>query len=148
MASASVEQRPLVPEVPVKRRLLNPNRSVPQFASPSPLRRPCPIQWRHGSLYSAKLCHVYHFITDKHNMSTNLSVIKNLRCSIGPSGVLVRGCDVKPNRPLIVILSTVALRRCRIGLIMPVLPASRAIWFNSNDVTAHYGILLALYALM
>jgi len=55
---------------------------------------------------------------------------------------------VKPNRPLIVILSTVALDAVGIGLIMPVLPGLLRDLVHSNDVTAHYGILLALYALM
>ncbi|SPX19314.1 tetracycline efflux protein [Escherichia coli] len=55
---------------------------------------------------------------------------------------------MKPNRPLIVILSTVALDAVGIGLIMPVLPGLLRDLVHSNDVTAHYGILLALYALM
>lgn len=55
---------------------------------------------------------------------------------------------MKPNRPLIVILSTVALDAVGIGLIMPVLPGLLRNLVHSNDVTAHYGILLALYALM
>ncbi|MBW6090977.1 hypothetical protein KZ770_26665 [Escherichia coli] len=37
---------------------------------------------------------------------------------------------MKPNRPLIVILSTVALDAVGIGLIMPVLPPPPAIWFT------------------
>ncbi len=49
---------------------------------------------------------------------------------------------------LIVILSTVALDAVGIGLIMPVLPGLLRNLVHSNDVTAHYGILLALYALM
>ncbi|MCW0135579.1 Tet(A)/Tet(B)/Tet(C) family tetracycline efflux MFS transporter [Escherichia coli] len=55
---------------------------------------------------------------------------------------------MKPNRPLIVILSTVALDAVGIGLIMPVLPGLLRDLVHSNDVTAHYGILLALYALV
>ncbi len=55
---------------------------------------------------------------------------------------------MKPNRPLIVILCTVALDAVGIGLIMPVLPGLLRDLVHSNDVTAHYGILLALYALM
>ena len=55
---------------------------------------------------------------------------------------------MKPNRPPIVILSTVALDAVGIGLIMPVLPGLLRDLVHSNDVTAHYGILLALYALM
>lgn len=51
---------------------------------------------------------------------------------------------MKPNRPLIVILSTVALDAVGIGLIMPVLPGLLRDLVHSNDVTAHYGILLAL----
>ena len=54
-------------------------------------------------------------------MSTNLSVIKNPRVQ-SDQRRLVRRPDVKPNRPLIVILSTVALDAVGIGLIMPVLP--------------------------
>ena len=53
---------------------------------------------------------------------------------------------MKPNRPLIVILSTVALDAVGIGLIMPVLPGLLRDLVHSNDVTAHYGILLSLYA--
>nr|AKN19377.1 tetA [Salmonella enterica subsp. enterica serovar Corvallis] len=86
-------------------------------------------------------------MTDKHNMSTNLSVIKNPRVQ-SDQRRLVRRPDVKPNRPLIVILSTVALDAVGIGLIMPVLPGLLRDLVHSNDVTAHYGILLALYALM
>ncbi|HDQ5084642.1 TPA: hypothetical protein P9404_005044, partial [Escherichia coli] len=48
---------------------------------------------------------------------------------------------MKPNRPLIVILSTVALDAVGIGLIMPVLPGLLRDLVHSNDVTAHYGIL-------
>nr|CAA85742.1 TetA [synthetic construct] len=55
---------------------------------------------------------------------------------------------MKPNIPLIVILSTVALDAVGIGLIMPVLPGLLRDLVHSNDVTAHYGILLALYALV
>ncbi|TRT53942.1 TetA family tetracycline resistance MFS efflux pump, partial [Salmonella enterica subsp. enterica serovar Panama] len=55
---------------------------------------------------------------------------------------------MKPNRPLIVILSTVALDAVGIGLIMPVLPGLLRDLVHSNDVSAHYGILLSLYALM
>ncbi|MRE57127.1 hypothetical protein GIJ17_25740, partial [Klebsiella quasipneumoniae] len=51
-------------------------------------------------------------------MSTNLSVIKNPRVQ-SDQRRLVRRPDVKPNRPLIVILSTVALDAVGIGLIMP-----------------------------
>ncbi len=80
-------------------------------------------------------------------MSTNLSVIKNPRVQ-SDQRRLVRRPDVKPNRPLIVILSTVALDAVGIGLIMPVLPGLLRDLVHSNDVTAHYGILLALYALM
>nr|QWP89371.1 hypothetical protein IHCLGBEB_00174 [Escherichia coli] len=61
-------------------------------------------------------------------MSTNLSVIKNPRVQ-SDQRRLVRRPDVKPNRPLIVILSTVA-RRC-VGLIMPVCRVPPcAIWFT------------------
>src|SRR5699024_584555 len=80
-------------------------------------------------------------------MSTNLSVIKNPRVQ-SDQRRLVRRPDVKPNRPQIVILSTVALDSVGIGLIMAVLPGLLRDLVHSNDVTAHYGILLALYALM
>ncbi len=72
-------------------------------------------------------------------MSTNLSVIKNPRVQ-SDQRRLVRRPDVKPNRPLIVILSTVALDAVGIGLIMPVLPGLLRDLVHSNDVTAHYGI--------
>ncbi len=58
-------------------------------------------------------------------MSTNLSVIKNPHVQ-SDQRRLVRRPDVKPNRPLIVILSTVALDAVGIGLIMPVLPGPPA----------------------
>lgn len=54
---------------------------------------------------------------------------------------------MNPNKALIVILSTVALDAIGIGLIMPVLPGLLRDLVHSNDVTTHYGILLALYAL-
>ncbi len=44
---------------------------------------------------------------------------------------------MKPNRPPIVILSTVALDAVGIGLIMPVLPGLLRDLVHSNDVTAH-----------
>ena len=69
-------------------------------------------------------------------MSTNLSVIKNPRVQ-SDQRRLVRRPDVKPNIPLIVILSTVALDAVGIGLIMPVLPGLLRDLVHSNDVTAH-----------
>lgn len=45
---------------------------------------------------------------------------------------------MKPNRPLIVILSTVALDAVGIGLIMPVLPGLLRDLVHSNDVTARH----------
>lgn len=56
--------------------------------------------------------------------------------------------ELKTNKALIVIMSTVALDAVGIGLIMPVLPGLLRDLLHSNDVTTHYGILLALYALM
>ncbi len=109
------------------------------------------VQWRHGSLYSAATCHAWTlFITDKHNMSTNLSVIKNLRKAFNRPAEAGPRPDVQnPTALRSWALSTVALDAVGIGLIiMPVLPGLPARLVHSNDVTAHYGILLALYALM
>ncbi|AZE79497.1 Tet(A)/Tet(B)/Tet(C) family tetracycline efflux MFS transporter [Pseudomonas synxantha] len=55
---------------------------------------------------------------------------------------------MKSNKALIVLLNTVALDAVGIGLIMPVLPGLLRDLTHSNDVTAHYGALLALYASM
>lgn len=56
--------------------------------------------------------------------------------------------SVKSRRALMVILGTVTLDAVGIGLIMPVLPGLLRDLVSSNNVAAHYGILLALYALM
>lgn len=55
---------------------------------------------------------------------------------------------MKSNKALIVIFSTVTLDAVGIGLILPVLPSLLREMAESNDVTVHYGILIALYALM
>jgi DHA1 family tetracycline resistance protein-like MFS transporter len=55
---------------------------------------------------------------------------------------------VKSNKALVVILSTVTLDAVGIGLILPVLPSLLRDLIHSNDITTHYGVLLALYALM
>ncbi|WP_146064022.1 MULTISPECIES: MFS transporter [Mycetohabitans] len=52
-------------------------------------------------------------------------------------------------KPLFVILATVMLDAAGIGLIMPILPALlRSLGGTQAGSSAHYGILLALYALM
>lgn len=55
---------------------------------------------------------------------------------------------MKTNQALIVILSTVALDAVGIGLIMPVLPGLLRDLVHSNEVTIHYGVLIAIYAVM
>lgn len=55
---------------------------------------------------------------------------------------------MRPNGPLIVILSIVALDAVDIGPIMPVLPNPLRDLVHLSDATAYYGILLALYTLV
>ncbi|UGX85089.1 Tet(A)/Tet(B)/Tet(C) family tetracycline efflux MFS transporter [Phyllobacterium meliloti] len=52
------------------------------------------------------------------------------------------------NKPLTVILTTVTLDAIGIGMIMPVLPRLLTTLAHSDNVARHYGVLLALYALM
>lgn len=52
------------------------------------------------------------------------------------------------DKPLIVILTTVTLDAVGVGMIMPVLPELLTGLTHADNVAAHYGILLALYALM
>eukprot|EP01132_Coremiostelium_polycephalum_P008683 gene8683-10681_t len=52
------------------------------------------------------------------------------------------------DKSLIVILTTVTLDAVGVGMIMPVLPELLTGLTHADNVAAHYGILLALYALM
>ena len=52
------------------------------------------------------------------------------------------------DRSLTVILTTVTLDAVGVGIIMPVLPELLMAITHADNVAAHYGILLALYALM
>ena len=55
---------------------------------------------------------------------------------------------MKSDKALFVILTTVALDAAGIGLIMPVLPGLLRTLAGADQVARHYGVLLALYALM
>ena len=55
---------------------------------------------------------------------------------------------MKSNNALIVILGTVTLDAVGIGLVMPVLPGLLRDIVHSDSIASHYGVLLALYALM
>jgi MFS transporter, DHA1 family, tetracycline resistance protein len=55
---------------------------------------------------------------------------------------------MQSNKALAIILSIVALDAAGVGLIMPVLPGLLRHMGQSNAVSVHYGILLALYAVM
>lgn len=55
---------------------------------------------------------------------------------------------MKSDKALFVILTTVALDAAGIGLIMPVLPGLLRTLAGADQVASHYGVLLALYALM
>ncbi|MFD4841620.1 Tet(A)/Tet(B)/Tet(C) family tetracycline efflux MFS transporter [Achromobacter sp. NPDC058515] len=55
---------------------------------------------------------------------------------------------MKSGKALVVVLSTVTLDAVGTGLVMPVLPALLRDLVHANDITGHYGVLLALYALM
>ncbi|MBQ9352814.1 MULTISPECIES: Tet(A)/Tet(B)/Tet(C) family tetracycline efflux MFS transporter [unclassified Phyllobacterium] len=52
------------------------------------------------------------------------------------------------DKSLIVILTTVTLDAVGVGMIMPVLPELLTGLTHADNVAAHYGVLLALYALM
>ena len=54
---------------------------------------------------------------------------------------------MKSDKALFVILTTVTLDAAGIGLIMPVLPGLLRAG-GADQVARHYGVLLALYALM
>lgn len=55
---------------------------------------------------------------------------------------------MKSNNALIVILGTVTTDAVGIGLVMPVLPGLLRDIVHSDSIASHYGVLLALYALM
>lgn len=55
---------------------------------------------------------------------------------------------MKSNNALIVILGTVTLDAVGIDLVMPVLPGLLRDIVHSDSIASHYGVLLALYALM
>ena len=55
---------------------------------------------------------------------------------------------MKSDKALFVILTTVALDAAGIGLIMPPLPGLLRTLAGADQVARHYGVLLALYALM
>ena len=55
---------------------------------------------------------------------------------------------MKSDKALFVILTTVTLDAAGIGLIMPVLPGLLRALAGADQVARHYGVLLALYALM
>lgn len=55
---------------------------------------------------------------------------------------------MKSNPALGVLFSTVALDAAGVGLVMPVVPGLLRELAAAGDVATHYGVLLALYALM